>query len=148
MLSVQPPTSPYRPEPGSPLPPCDASAGRNLDSLRRLGRKLDHQDPRLIREAAGLLTSQLFFAPLLAEARKLPFGREYGHGGRMEEAFGEQLDQHIADVVARRDEGLTVQLAARLASRSRGAAAPSPASQDASWPAQSQARQGIAGGPS
>ena len=61
----------------------DAGAVRRLGAWRALGRKLDSGDPRLAREAASLLTSQLFFAPMLAEMRKLPFGKEFGHGGRM-----------------------------------------------------------------
>jgi hypothetical protein len=88
-----------------------------LDTLRGLGRKLDPNDPRVVREAATLLASQLFFAPLLAEMRKLPFGKEFAYGGRAEEAFGEQLDQCLADTVARDDQGFTRQLAERLASR-------------------------------
>ncbi len=148
MLSVQPPTATCRPEPATLLPRSDAHATRKLGALRRLHRRLDAEDPRLPREAASLLTSQLFFAPLLAEARKLPFGRAFGHGGRMEEALGEQLDQHIADTVARHDRGLTAQLAARLASRHRCQPVGLPASQDASWPAQSQGRRGPGGGQS
>lgn len=99
----------------------DASTPARLAAWRALGRRLDPQDPRVAREAASLLTSQLFFAPLLAEMRKLPFGRQFGHGGRMEEAFGEQLDMRIADTVARSDTGLTAQLAERLARSQRPA---------------------------
>jgi hypothetical protein len=111
--------------------------------MRGLCRGLDAKDPRLISEAASLLTSQLFFAPLLAEMRKLPFGKELGYGGRMEEAFGEQLDLHLADTVARSDRGFTAQLAGRLA-RGRRAAAPAvPGPQEASWPVELQARQVI-----
>jgi hypothetical protein len=103
-------------------------ATREIGAWRALGRKLDAHDPRMAREAASLLTSQLFFAPLLAEMRKLPFGREFGHGGRMEEAFGEQLDTLIADTVARSDRGLTAQLAEKLI---RKQASPNPDSQPA-----------------
>jgi hypothetical protein len=94
--------------------PYDASMTGALDAWRALGRRLDPQDPRVARDAAALLTSQLFFAPLLAEMRRLPFGREFGHGGRMEEAFGEQLDLHIADAVARSDQSLTASLTEKL----------------------------------
>ncbi len=58
------------------------------------------QSPDKARYAAAQLASQLFFAPLLAEMRKLPFGRELAVGGRMEEAFAEQLDLHLADKAA------------------------------------------------
>jgi hypothetical protein len=104
----------------------DAGAARRCGAWRALGRKLDARDPGVAREAASLLTAQLFFAPLLAELRKLPFGREFGHGGRMEDAFGEQLDLRIADTVARSDPGLTAQLTEKLARRP-GPSAPRPA---------------------
>ena len=91
-----------------------SSATHRLTLLRNLGRKIDAADPAAAREAAALTTSQLFFAPMLAEMRKLPFGKEFGYGGRMEEAFGEQLDQRMADIVARGDHGLTEQVAAKL----------------------------------
>jgi hypothetical protein len=110
---------------------CDAGAVRRLGAWRALGRKCDSSDPCVVRQAASQLTSQLFFAPLLAEMRKLPFGREFGHGGRMEEAFGEQLDTLIADAVARSDRGLTAQLMERLM-RTQGSSDPCPQSADAS----------------
>jgi hypothetical protein len=148
MLSVQPPTSACRPAPATPPPRYDGHATRELGALRDLRRTLDAEDPRVVREAAALVSSQLFFAPLLAEARKLPFGRELGHGGRMEEAFGEQLDQHIADAVARRDQGLTAQLAGRLASRRGLQPGQPPAGQDASQPAELEPRRPTRGGDS
>ena len=94
--------------------PYDANVTRRFGAWRALGRALDPQDPRVAREAAAQLVSQLFFAPLLAEMRRLPFGREFGHGGRMEDAFGEQLDLRIADTVARSDQSLTARLTAKL----------------------------------
>lgn len=99
-------------EGGTGVSPVDVT--RKFGAWRRLGRKPDARDPHLAREAAALMTSQLFFAPLLAEMRKLPFGKRFGHGGRMEEAFGEQLDLRIADAVARSDQAFTAQLAERL----------------------------------
>jgi len=93
-------------------------ATRKFAAWRTLGRKVDAQDPRAAREAAAMMTSQLFFAPLLAEMRKTPFGREFGHGGRMEDALGEQLDIRIADLAARADKGLTTQLASKLIRKS------------------------------
>lgn len=131
--------------PGGP-PRYDAGAPRKLGALRDLGRKIDADDPRLVREAAALLTSELFFAPLLAEMRKLPFGKEIGHGGRGEEVFGEQLDTRIADVIARGDQGLTAQLAERLARGPRAAAAPASAPlQQAAWPVELAARRQVEG---
>ncbi|MBU0640603.1 MAG: hypothetical protein KKB50_17210 [Planctomycetes bacterium] len=87
----------------------------DVDVLLAAGRRLDPSDPATIRHAASKLASELFFAPLLAEMRKLPFGREYGQGGRTEEVFGEHLDRQMADAVAAADcAGLTTQLATRL----------------------------------
>lgn len=96
------------------------SAGK-LGALRKPGGKIAAAAPGHARQAAAQLVSQLFFAPLLAEMRKLPLGRRFGHGGRMESAFGEQLDLRIADAVAASDAGgLTTQLAARLQPRGKG----------------------------
>lgn len=61
--------------------------------------------PRSPESIASALVAQLFYSPLLAEVRRLPFGRGVGHGGRGEEIFGEQLDQHFADAVAARTAG-------------------------------------------
>ena len=110
----------------------DANAMRQLRTLTAIGRPLDAQDPQVVREAATLMVSQLFFAPMLAEMREFPFGKEFGHGGRMEEAFGEQLDQHVADAVAHSDRGFTSQLAERL-SRARGSGSANVAGPQANW---------------
>ena len=138
--------------------PYDASMTAKLGAWRALGRRLDPQDPRVAREAAGLLISQLFFAPLLAEMRRLPFGQEFGHGGRMEDAFGEQLDLRIADTVARGDRSLTARLTEKLMRRQwegeaprEGEAPAEPApldapSQPVAWPVEMQARAAGAGG--
>ena len=106
--------------------------GRTLAALLAAGRKLDANDPKLVGRAAAQVVSQLFFAPLLAEMRKLPFGHKFATGGRTEEIFGEQLDLHIADAVARTDQAFTAQLAERLgrvprAGRAALAAGPSTA---------------------
>ncbi|MCA9242521.1 MAG: rod-binding protein [Phycisphaerales bacterium] len=81
---------------------------RSLQFLRELGRAKDAnnpQDPRLAREASSELLSNLFFQPLLAEARKMPFQSELFSGGRGEEVFGEQLDIRVADAVAAANPG-------------------------------------------
>lgn len=58
----------------------------------------------------------MFFVPLLQEMRELPFGRQFGNGGRGEEVFGEQLDQQLADALARGDRsGLVDQVARQIA---------------------------------
>jgi Rod binding domain-containing protein len=69
-------------------------------------------------DAAAKLLSQLFFAPLLAEMRKDPFGAKFAKGGRTEEIFGEQLDTRIADAVAQSGAGgVTRQIAEQLTGR-------------------------------
>jgi hypothetical protein len=137
VLPVQLQTAANQPQPVGASSRYAADATRTFGAQRGLGRALDAKDPQLAHEAAALMTSQLFFAPLLAEMRKLPFGKEFGYGGRMEEAFGEQLDQHLADTVARSDRGLTAQLAERLGTSHKcPPVPPSP-----SWQTQMQARQ-------
>ncbi len=125
------------------------TTSRNLRALSNLGRKLDAQDPAVAREAAAMLTSQIFFAPMLAEMRKLPFGKEFGHGGRMEDAFGEQMDTRIADSVARSDRGLTAQIARKLMPAESKTVSESPAvaeSPAVSWTTSLQTRGGENGG--
>lgn len=99
----------------TPASTARASGLRELAAQRAAGRALDPHDPGAVRQAAGQMLADLFFKPLLAEMRKLPFGKEFGGGGRTEEIFGEQLDQQIADRVAVADRGgLAKQLIARL----------------------------------
>lgn len=89
-----------------------------LAAERKLGRTIDVSDKRQVRQAAAQLTSQLFFAPLLAEMRKSPLGGKFGGGGRTEEVFGEQLDLRMADAVASRNPGgLVAKIAKKLAAR-------------------------------
>lgn len=91
-----------------------------LSQLASIGRKVDPGDPAVARQAAEQLVSQLFFAPMLAEMRQLPFGKDFGNGGRGEEVFGEQLDQRLADRAAASDSsGLVAHLARKLQSRGR-----------------------------
>ncbi|TWT41868.1 hypothetical protein RAS1_29910 [Phycisphaerae bacterium RAS1] len=95
-----------------------ATRRRELEMQRKLGRKDDAQNPTVIHTAAAQMTSELFFAPLLAEMRRFPFGKGVGHGGRTEEIFGEQFDLRIADrIAAAGSGGLVAQLAARLTPR-------------------------------
>ena len=124
-----------------PAATLDGDATRKLRALTAIGRPLDAQDPQVVREAATLMVSQLFFAPLLAEMREFPFGKELGHGGRMEEAFGEQLDQQVADAVAHSDPGFTTQLAKRLG-RARGGRSPAVLNPQPAWDVTLAARRG------
>jgi|GEM_PF-2078790 len=92
--------------------PSSAAAAAATSSL---GRLADSHGAAARRHAAEQMVSQMFFVPLLAEMRKSPFGGEIGNGGRMEEAFSEQLDLRIADHVAAADTGgLTTQIEARI----------------------------------
>lgn len=93
-----------------------ADAARPRASLEAGGA----ESPRS-RDAAAQLVSQLFLMPLLQGMREFPLGRTFGQGGRMEEAFGEQLDQHIADAVARADRSGLVEHVARQIERHSGA---------------------------
>ncbi|GEM_PF-2055457 len=94
-----------------------ARRGLSADGLRTLlaaGRKLDTQDPALARQAAAQFLAELFYVPLLSEARDFPLGRELATGGRTEAIFGAQLDQRIADAVAAANRGLVDQVAQRF----------------------------------
>lgn len=91
-----------------------------LAAQRKLGRKVDTQDARQLRQAAVQLTSQLFFAPMLAEMRKSQQGQKFGGGGRTEEVFGEQLDLRLADAMAAANPGgLVGKIAGKLAQSQR-----------------------------
>lgn len=91
-----------------------AGGGRRERALfDGIGRPPDAHDPLVVRQTGEQLVSQVFFGPLLAEMRKLPFGRGIGGGGRGEEVFGEQLDQRLADAVASRGGGGLVDAVAR-----------------------------------
>ena len=77
------------------------------------------QTDQRTRDAAASLVSQMFFVPILQQMREMPFGKEFGHGGRGEEVFGEQLDQQLADLMARGDRSGLVDQVARQISRER-----------------------------
>lgn len=95
--------------------PADRSV---LGALGRLGRQQDERLAPSPRQAAELMVSQLFYQPLLAEARQSPFQTEIGSGGRGEEVFGEQLDLLLADrMSAAAQGGLIEQLAERFEAR-------------------------------
>lgn len=140
MLSVQPQTSTYPTTLTATSRALRADEPGQLAAWRALGRGVDRDDPRQTREAAAMLTSQLFFAPMLAEMRKMPFGKEFGHGGRTEEAFGEQLDMRMADTIARADGSLTAQIADQLTRGPRAVAADKLDSERALWRLQTPSR--------
>ena len=112
-----------------------AAARAAQPTLQTLGRRLDPHDPAVIQQAAGQLASELFFAPLLAEMRQFPFGQKLANGGQMEAAFGEQLDQRLADQVAASDQALLKQIVRQLAPQTETA---TPGAERVTWPAQRQ----------
>ncbi len=126
--------------PPSPQQAARAASGVTIESgsfAAQLAAGVEAADARSpesvrvsAREAASQFLADLFYAPLLAEMRKTPFGREFAHGGRGEDVFGEQLDQRLGEAVARRDHsGLTARLAQGLACRDPdGSATPARAS--------------------
>jgi len=65
-------------------------------------------DTDRVREAAEQLVGIALIKPLLEQARENPFKTELFHGGPGEEAFGAQLDQHLADRMAKRAGGSIV----------------------------------------
>jgi Rod binding domain-containing protein len=60
---------------------------------------LDPHDP-LTKEAQKLV-SNTFYGTLMKQARNDPFKSEMMDGGRGGEAFGQMLDQHLADHMSR-----------------------------------------------
>lgn len=114
--------SPVRSEtPTAQRPSGAVSGAQRVRFLAALGRKLDAQDPAVAEQAATQLLSELFFVPLLAEMRQFPFGRELATGGQTESAFGQQLDQRVADLVAAgNNNGLREQIVRRLRPNSEG----------------------------
>lgn len=109
---------------GAAHPTAPYTGGRaSVRTLVALGRKLDAQDPQVAQEAGAQMASELFFAPLLAEMRRFPFGRDLATGGQTESTFGQQLDQRIADSVARSDQGLVRQIVRYMDKPARGQAA-------------------------
>lgn len=116
-----------------------SAAALRLRTLRAAGRLVPPTDPDAVRETAVQMAADLFFAPLLAEMRRFPLGRELVDGGRTESVFGEQLDQRIADHVARSADGLVDRLVREF--HRQGSAAASPT---ADWALQQQLRGGAA----
>jgi hypothetical protein len=117
-----------------------AEARQQLAATARLGRGVAAGDDATLKQTATQLVSQLFFQPLLAEMRKLPFGGPGADGGRGEEVFGEQLDLRVADAVAGASGGSLKRTIMRAIRKERSEVAgeavpPPPAGQArATWP--------------
>jgi Rod binding domain-containing protein len=60
---------------------------------------LDPHDP--LTKQAQKLVANTFYGTLMKQARNDPFKSEMFDGGRGGEAFGEMLDQHLADHMSR-----------------------------------------------
>jgi Rod binding domain-containing protein len=60
---------------------------------------LDPHDP--LTKQAQKLVANTFYGTLMKQARNDPFKSEMMDGGRGGEAFGEMLDQHLADHMSR-----------------------------------------------
>lgn len=125
----------------------DGLASRTVNSMREIGRTLESQDDRQIRQAAVQMASTLFFQPLLQEMRKAGAGAGIAHGGRGEDVFGEQLDLRIADSVAGSNPGgITALIAEKLDRSSHARRIEQAGLRIASWQTQLQAagQNGIA----
>lgn len=122
MIPISAPSSSLPSAPPRPASPQRGAVGAfRAEVWAALGRKTDAQDPRVRWDAAAQVASQLFFAPLLAEARQNSFGGPLADGGRVESAFGERLDLHISDIIARRDAGGLTSLMERYLAASKPA---------------------------
>ncbi|HMQ15998.1 MAG TPA: hypothetical protein PKC49_08500 [Phycisphaerae bacterium] len=126
-----------------------AEARQQLAATARLGRGVAAGDDATLKQTATQLVSQLFFQPLLAEMRKLPFGGPGADGGRGEEVFGEQLDLRVADAVAGASGGSLKRTIVRAIRKeppgSEGAAVPSPPAGQATatWPTRESLRRQV-----
>ena len=116
--------------------PTTAATGANragrMQSLLASARRGTGLDAAQAEDAAALLVSELAFKPLLAEMRKLPFGKTFIDGGRTEEIFGERLDECVSDIAARSTPALTAGFARRLQPRT-GTDAPPAGQERATW---------------
>ena len=116
-----------------------------LRTLEAAGRKLDTHDPAVVRQTATQFLSELFFAPLLAQARESPLGGDLASGGQTAAIFGQRLDQYLADSVAGADPALVNQMVNRFEEQARRCA---PGNDRASWPTRTQISKQAEGVPS
>ncbi len=103
--------------------------------LTELGRKPDQADPAVREQAAAQLLSELFLKPMLAEMRQFPFGNDLMHGGQMESAFGERLDERMADIVAAGNQALVRQIVRYMDNEVTGVPSAAPAGDAQETPA-------------
>lgn len=143
VTSVLESTGTSRPATAAPAVMKSTGAGRTLRTLQAAGRKLDTRDPAVVQQVAGQFLSELFFAPLLAEARQFPLGRELATGGRTEAIFGAQLDQRVADQVAAANPALLKQMTRYFDPHAEHVA---PGTDQARWPVSDRIQHGRAGG--
>lgn len=118
-----------------PVTGSASSVATTLRTQTALGRRLDVLDPAVVRRTAAQFAAELFFAPLLAEVRKFPFGQEFATGGQTEAIFGEQLDQRVADAVAQANPALINGIVRRFQQRS---GQPAAGADRTVWPTQQQ----------
>ncbi|MEX0652916.1 MAG: hypothetical protein WD534_16555 [Phycisphaeraceae bacterium] len=57
----------------------------------------EQQQSEQVREAAEQLVASAFILPFLQQVRNESLGSDLFHGGYAEDAFGQQLDTHLAD---------------------------------------------------
>ena len=56
-----------------------------------------HRDVQRLRDVTERIVGQVFYGAMLKTMRESPMKGKYGHGGRVEEAFGAQLDAILAE---------------------------------------------------
>ncbi|MFG0266996.1 MAG: rod-binding protein [Rhodopirellula sp. JB055] len=75
-----------------PLPPS-GQAKSNLDALSNASSNTEEAEP--LKEAFGDFVGQTLFGSMLSTMRESVGKPAYFHGGRTEEVFQQQLDQHL-----------------------------------------------------
>lgn len=55
------------------------------------------RDAQRLRDATEQIVGRVFYGAMLKTLRESPMKGKYGHGGRVEEAFGAQLDAILAE---------------------------------------------------
>ncbi len=71
----------------------------NVGTENSLATRMPAEDPGVarLRQAASRLVGSVFYGTLLKIQRESVLQGPYGHGGRGEEVFRAQLDQHLAE---------------------------------------------------
>ena len=138
-------TDPQAPAQAATTPMRARMSSAQLRTLVAAGRRPDTHDPAVVRQTATQFLSELFFAPLLAEARQSPLGGDLANGGQTEAIFGQRLDQYLADSVAGADPSLVNQMVKRFEEQARRSA---PGNDRVSWPTRTQIQKPAEGAPS